>query len=74
MNLNTLLTLCDEYAALGGAIQDQLRAVLNGESMAKQNPDALKYVRRFLISAASEDVEDSADLADVIQEFLKRAK
>lgn len=75
MNIETFLDLASDWDALGGAVQEQLRDVLDSDTMNDQNPNALKMIRdRFLKSLKRcGDDELSSDAHDqiiLIDEYL----
>lgn len=43
---------------LGWAIYQQAKAIMNGEPLEDQNPNALKYISDFALSVGREDVYD----------------
>lgn len=72
MKLEVFLSLADEYVRMGGSVQEQLKAVvLDGEDMEDQNPNALRYVETFLRDAARDEIDDAAEWAADIADYLK---
>jgi hypothetical protein len=70
MTLGDFLVAAKAFSALGDAVGDQLRAVLDGQPMADQNSNALVLLARFLRDIDG-DVEDEGDWADEIDAFLE---
>ena len=63
MNLYTVMQICDAYARLGGAVQEQLQDVVSGAPVEDQNANALKMIRDFLTDQVSPgDDEDGLSL------------
>jgi hypothetical protein len=72
MQLETLIRLCQDYNALGWAVQEQLADVVNGDLVVDKNPNAMTLALRFLRKAARQEVEGAAELADEIEGVLNR--
>lgn len=69
MDLTEFLFLAEEYSKLGGAVQEQLVAIEQGEPKEDQNANALDMVRCFLNQAA-DLVDGAGDLAEELNEYL----
>ena len=67
MDLEAFTYLADDYNRLGGSIQDQLKAILSGEPVEDQNPNAVKYIIGFL---QNNELEGAEELADELAEEL----
>lgn len=70
MRLDKLIDICDAYARLGGSVQEQLGAILDGEALEEQNSNALVEIRRFLAVARTAGTEDPDDVALKIDGYL----
>ena len=70
MTIEDLIEFCDRYAAMGGAVQDQMKAVIDGEFMEDQNANAVKMFARFLRRAADFGVEGAEDYALEAESYL----
>lgn len=73
MQLTRLVDICDAYARLGGAVQEQLGNILDGEDFEDQNFNALKLIREFFAVAHNVGVEDPTELAKRLDAYLEEA-
>lgn len=64
MRIETFLGLCEGYANLGGAVQDQMKdVILDGEDLEGKNGNALRMIQDYL-----ERVREVAD-EDLIEDL-----
>lgn len=70
MDIYDFLKLAKKYSDLGDAIQSQLLAVVEGDSVDRQNPNAMRYALRFLQVAERHGVEDVEYLIEEINTAL----
>lgn len=70
MELYELVDLATDYTNLGWAVQEQLQAVVDGEDLDDQNPNALSMIAGFLKRAGRLGVEDATDLEKDITDYL----
>ena len=72
MDMTTFIDLAEAWCNLGGAVQEQLKAVLDdSDTMEKQNPNALRVASdRFLREAAQCDDEQLSDDASSFRQMI----
>lgn len=69
MELRDFIEAAERYASEGDAVNGQLQGILDGEALAEQNRNALKYIAAMLRDVEQIGVEVS-ETADRIEEFL----
>lgn len=69
--LEEFLDQVDYWDNLGGAMQEQLRAIVTGASMEDQNPNALEIIAREFLRQV--DLDGAPELADDIDAYLMDA-
>jgi hypothetical protein len=70
MTLDELLAICQRYSMLGGAVQEQLNAVSDGDPMEDQNPNALVLAADWLRMVRQIAEDDLAlDVTDLLAEL-----
>ena len=70
MQLEDFLALAAEWNRLGGAVQKQLQAVVDDESLDAQNVNALTLIEQFLRRDAAPMLDDSEADATARSEYI----
>ena len=80
MDLADLLRICEAYAKLGGAIQEQINDACNN-NFDDCNANALKYVKEFMQKIALDNgdegnqaAEEAAQVVEAIDEYFGQLK
>jgi hypothetical protein len=71
VTIEELIEFGDRYAAMGTAVQDQMKSVIDGEFMEDQNANAVKIFARFLRRAADYGVKGAEDYALEAESYLE---
>ena len=71
MDVETFVKAARRFSDLGGAVQEQLEAIVDGDPVADQNFNAVRLIQDFFKSLSWIGVEGVDDLIDEIEEAVE---
>ncbi len=74
MSIHEIVELCKLYSDMGQAVQEQLDAVLDNESLDDLNPNALLIIRGFFMECAIGDIGGGEEFKDIIDQQLAKMR
>lgn len=72
MRIEDLIPLCKRYSRMGWSVDGQLSAVLDGDRLEDQNPNALDMIEDFLRDCHEAGVSGALEIADDIRDHLAK--
>ena len=72
VDLGDLLDLCEQYEAMGSAVQTQLRRFADNPHDGDCNPNALRMMRDWLELATRYDIDGAEAILEDLQQALDR--